>query len=639
MNSEAKIGEARFTKTVSLDLIKNLEKAIYLTLETYSNVHRGSGYSSQISTQLFEEARGIILDYLNLSKKRYQIIFCTPERASKLKHVLEPESYKSISSAQLGLSIGVVALAVKKSVLPKGIPFHSGGGTTKLIGQDWIIWAESPDKYEAGTPAVVNIVTLAKALQLLTEFSETKFYSSKNILSVNDILYQDDLVDFTGSGLFEELNKTLLGLNFMVPTINGMQKNINLDNSASTPTFKPIWETFNETLFQPEDLQEELIGEVKSICSEFINAPLSKYNILFTSNTTESVNILAEKLDFKLEPDLEPVILSTLLEHSSNDLPWRQVPGATVIRLEVDRNGFIDLNEIKRLLEEYNHNNKHENKRITLLAISGASNVLGACNNIAAISKVAKQFGIPLMVDAAQLIAHRKIDVEANGIDFLAFSAHKIYAPFGCGVLVVNKKILNIEDPDFSSLRESGEENVCGIAALGKSINLMNRIGMDVVIKEEREITSYALESMSTIPNIKIYGITDPDSKEFENKVGVIPFSIKGMLPKRVANELAIYGGIGVRHGCHCAHIIVKRIIGIPPKLEQFQRLIQILVPGIRLPGVVRISFGIENSKKDIDTLIDSLKLISIQQKHPLYKSVRKEMRDFIRRRCDEIYG
>lgn len=124
-----------------VEAFAELERGVYAALETYSNVHRGSGHKSVVSTHLYEQARDIVLEYLGLNKDKYIVIFCTPRRAKVLMTQLESESFKSVSSQDIGLSIGVRALAVMMKALPRGIPFHTGGGTARLVSPGWVIWA------------------------------------------------------------------------------------------------------------------------------------------------------------------------------------------------------------------------------------------------------------------------------------------------------------------------------------------------------------------------------------------------------------------------------------------------------------------------------------------------------------------
>ena len=152
----------------------------------------------------------------------------------------------------------------------------------------------------------------------------------------------------------------------------------------------------------------------------------------------------------------------------------------------------------------------------------------------------------------------------SSGIDYLAFSAHKAYAPFGTGVLVARKGLLAFSPAEMERIRSAGEENVGGIAALGKALVLLQRIGLDVIQEEEQALTARALRGLAQSPGIKIYGIANPESPSFARKGGVIPFDLKGVISHTVARRLAARGGIGVRSGCHCAHLTVKRMARHP---------------------------------------------------------------------------
>jgi selenocysteine lyase/cysteine desulfurase len=241
-------------------------------------------------------------------------------------------------------------------------------------------------------------------------------------------------------------------------------------------------------------------------------------------------------------------------------------------------------------------------------------------------------------VDAAQLVAHRKVDMAGCGIDYLAFSAHKVYAPFGIGALLVRKGLLRFSSSELELIRASGEENAVGIAALGKALVLLQRIGLDMIQAEEQALTARALAGLAQIPGIKVYGVKDPDSPRFAQKGGVIAFDLGNILPSRVARELAERGGIGVRYGCHCAHLLIKRLVGIPPLLERLQGLIVTLLPQVNLPGVVRVSLGIENSGTDVDTLIDVLGSIVRQPRGGGARNVRKQIDDFVRTVARNVY-
>jgi selenocysteine lyase/cysteine desulfurase len=383
-------------------------------------------------------------------------------------------------------------------------------------------------------------------------------------------------------------------------------------------------------------VRKEIVEQVRTICSDLLGAPLDLYDVIFTSNTTEAINLAAENLSLETAGDVETVAISTLMEHSSNDLPWRKFH---YINLSVDDEGFFNLAELENLLIAYNQKNQYGKRRIRMVAVSGASNVLGVINDLSEISRIVHRYGAELLVDAAQLVAHRRISMEGSGIDYLAFSAHKVYAPFGCGVLVVKKGLLQVSHSGMEMIRSSGEENAGGIAALGKSLLLLQRIGFDLIRKEEQALTAHALRSLAQIKGLTVYGIKDPDSARFDQKGGVIVFGIKGKIPFSIAKQLAKRDGIGVRVGCHCAHIIIKHILNVTPGLERFQRVMQTVIPGMKFPGLVRISFGIGNTKNDIDELIRVLnEIIGKRKSGDTGNEGKKRIKEFIKARTRLIY-
>ena len=521
------------------DAFTDLGGSVLTALKTYSNVHRGSGHNSIVSTHLFERARDIVLKYTGLKKDRYVVIFCSPRGAEKIKSKLNPEHYNCLSSNDIGLPLGVSALAIKRKALPKGAPFLTGGGTTSLISPKWVVWESGPGRFEAGTPAIINIIAFARALQIMSKTENELFpHPIAENLSVSEILYQNDPEKYSGKELLTELRQALIGGDILVPTTDGYKPYINLDNSASTPTFKPIWSAALQTWQQSTEVQKEIINEVRSICSGFLGASLAEYDLIFTSNTTEAINLAAESFSRDSEKEIEPLILSTLLEHSSNDLPWRMFPQFSMIRMNTDSGGFLDLNELETILAAYNQKGDHGKKRIKILAVSGASNVLGTFNNLEEISRIVHKYDTRLLVDAAQLAAHRKIETGRWNIDYLAFSAHKVYAPFGTGVLVIRKNLLNFNSSELEQIKSSGEENAGGIAALGKALLLIGRIGFEVIRDEEQYLTRRALQGLSQIEGLKMYGVKDPMSPDFAQKGGVIAFTLRGIMSDKVAKLL-----------------------------------------------------------------------------------------------------
>jgi selenocysteine lyase/cysteine desulfurase len=279
--------------------------------------------------------------------------------------------------------------------------------------------------------------------------------------------------------------------------------------------------------------------------------------------------------------------------------------------------------------------------------------VLGIYNNLAEISRIVHKYDARLLLDAAQLVAHRKVDMESLDIDYLAFSAHKVYAPFGSGALVVKKGLLRFNSAEMELIRSSGEENAGGIAALGKVLVLLQRIGMDVIQAEEQKLTKKVVNGLAQIEGVKIIGISDTASPKFTERGAVVAFFLKDKVSSGIANELALQGGIGIRFGCHCAHILVKHMLGVGPKLEQFQRILVTVFPRLQLPGVLRVSMGIGNSEEEIDTFIRVFGEIAeekmgtkgnrnkvIYQKPGLTKTeVKKQMKEFVKAAAEKVYS
>jgi selenocysteine lyase/cysteine desulfurase len=384
------------------EAVKLLEKSVFSALETYSNVHRGSGYNSVISEILYERAREIVLEFLGLDRDKYVVIFCSPGRAEILTSQIDQKSWKCISSLDISLAIGLRALAVERNALPAGPPIQTGGGTTRLVSPGWVIWAGAPGKFEAGTPAVINVIAFARALQLIRQFGKDIFQNpSTGKFSASDILYHDELDQYSGQALLDELRKTQIGRNILVPTMEGLRPQINFDNAASTPAFAPVWNAFRQTWRLSGRIQQEIADEVRIICSGLLNAPLTAYDMFFTSNATEALNMAAESFSRESEAGIESVVMNSLLEHSSNELPWRMVPNSSLVRLKIDAEGFIDLNELDTMLGMYNQKGAYGNKRIRLVALTGTSNVLGTCNDLEGISHIVHRQGARLLVDAA----------------------------------------------------------------------------------------------------------------------------------------------------------------------------------------------------------------------------------------------
>lgn len=421
----------------------------------------------------------------------------------------------------------------------------------------------------------------------------------------------------------------LIGVSKKVKVLDGTEKQyIYFDNAASTPTFTFIRDAINELLEWYSGVHrgagiKSLIAtkaydDSREIVAQFVNADLSRNTIIYGKNTTEAIN----KVAYRLNLTKDDVVICSFMEHHSNDLPWRKF--ATLVRIEINEDGTLNLNDLEEKIRKYK-------ERIKLVAITGAANVTGLVNPIHEIAEMTHKVGVKILVDAAQLIPHRKIDLKPDDdiqhIDFLVFSAHKMYAPFGTGVLIGPKEIFGKGDPEYvgggtidlvtvddviwthlPDKEEAGTPNLVGVVALAKAIQLLEKIGMENVKRHEIELTKYAYQKMSELPDVEFLGPQYFDS--FENKLGVIPFNLKGFHHGLVAAVLCYEGAIGVRNGCFCAHPYIVKLLNV--SAEEARKLREDILSGDRskLPGAIRASFGIYNTKEEIDEFINVLKTI-----------------------------
>jgi cysteine desulfurase/selenocysteine lyase len=352
----------------------------------------------------------------------------------------------------------------------------------------------------------------------------------------------------------EEIRQRVVGLDVKVPTLDGSRRPyVNFDNAATTPAFWDVCETLD--LFLPwyssihrgagfkSGVATEAYDDARRTVGNFFGADPSEQVVIFVKNSTEAINKAARRIP--LSPD--DVVLISLMEHHSNDLPWR--PQATVLHAAVMPQGELDLEDVRRKFAEYG-------KRIKLLAITAASNVTGAINPIHELAELAHRYGARILVDAAQLAPHRAINLDPAGdpghIDFLVASAHKMYAPFGAGVLIGPREIFGRGAPDYSGggtveivteddvywtsppdRDEAGSPNVLGALAMAAACRVLQEIGMDRLAQHEADLTRYTLEELKTIEGIELYGNSNP--ADAGDRVGVIPFNVKGLPPSACA--------------------------------------------------------------------------------------------------------
>ena len=402
---------------------------------------------------------------------------------------------------------------------------------------------------------------------------------------------------------------------------------INFDNAATTPPLNSVLDNIKE--FSPyyssvhrgggfkSEISSRVYEDGRKTVLNFLKADTNIYTAIFLKNTTECIN----KLSYRLKGILkDKVVLITYMEHHSNMLPWRDKYETNFV--EVDGVGRLCLEDLEFKLQLYKG-------RVGLVCVTGASNVTGYINPIYEIARICHKYGAKIFVDGAQLIPHAPFDmkpvVDPEHIDFIVFSAHKMYAPFGIGVLVAPKelfcqgcseivgggtvKFVSMDDVIWEEppeKEEAGTPNLMGVVALTQSIKTMERIGMDYIEEYERTLTAYALYHMKEVEGITIY-----DDFNLDKKVSIISFNLAGYHHTHLAELLSNEGGIAVRNGCFCAQPYVQRLLKIKKEdVKKFRNCDK-----SHQPGMVRISFGFYNDYNEIDRFLELLKKLASERK------------------------
>lgn len=416
----------------------------------------------------------------------------------------------------------------------------------------------------------------------------------------------------------------LVGTDSLVRLSNGNTVNyINFDNAATTPplksvideivNFSPDYASIHRGTGYKSNISSRIYDEGREIVLDFVGANPDYHTVIFLKNTTECIN----KLSYRLMDSMKnKTVLFTYMEHHSNLLPWKCKYKTDYI--EVDSKGRLCLEDLEYKLRLYEGN-------VGLVAVTGASNVTGYINPIYEIAKICHRYGAKILVDGAQLIPHSYFDMKPvdspEHIDFLAFSGHKMYAPFGIGALVAPKEVFKSGCSEhvgggtisFVSMKdtvwaeppekeEAGTPNLMGVLALSTAIKTLQNLGIRRIEEYERSLTSYALELMKDIPNLIIY-----DDFNINEKVSIISFNMEGIGHHELATILGEEGGIGLRNGCFCAQPYVQRLLKISDEdMEKYKR-----DESLPRPGMVRVSFGMYNDYNEIYLFAHLLNKIS----------------------------
>ncbi len=419
----------------------------------------------------------------------------------------------------------------------------------------------------------------------------------------------------------------LFSVDQQVPRLDGtLGRYVNFDNAASTPplravetavrSFMPWYSSVHRGTGFKSQLATHAYEQARAITLGFVGADPGTHVCIFGKNTTEAINKLARRYPFRTGHDM---VLVSMMEHHSNDLPYRAA--ARVVHVAVKTTGELDEDDFDRQLAKYAG-------QVALVSISGASNVTGFINPAHRLAEKAHAAGAQILVDCAQLAPHRAVQVgdlsDPAHFDYIALSAHKLYAPYGTGALIGRRDTFEQGAPDLRGggtveivtedtvewsappdREEAGSPNVVGAVALAAAIKQLQAVGMAAIAEHEAELTAYALEQLGRLGRVELLG--DPNPARARERLGVIPFNLSGVPHFLTAAILGYEFGIGVRNGCFCAHPYILRLLQLTPEATERVRNDMLAHDRSEMPGLVRASFGLYNTVSEVDELVAAL--------------------------------
>ena len=379
-----------------------------------------------------------------------------------------------------------------------------------------------------------------------------------------------------------------------------------LDNASTTQKPNQVIDAINDyyrnhnanihrAVYALAEEATELYEQTRDKVANFINVK-NRDEIIFVRGTTEAINLVAYAWG-RAHVKEGDIIVTTEYEHHSNIVPWQlltQETGAKIEYIGMDDNGELILDDLDKYLAT---------GKVKLVTFSLMSNVLGTISDADTIISKCKQAGVLTLIDGAQAVPHMKVDLEKLGCDFFAFSGHKMLGPTGIGILWVKKSVLETMNPfhgggdmirevhkyettwnDLPYKFEAGTPNIADVVGLGAAIDYLTKIGMENIRQHEVDLTTYAIEKLSHVKGLHIYG-----TKDIAKRGGVISFNFADVHPHDVA-QIIDEEGIAVRSGHHCAQVLMERL---------------------NVAATSRASFYIYNTKEEVDKLINSLNKVA----------------------------
>jgi selenocysteine lyase/cysteine desulfurase len=429
------------------------------------------------------------------------------------------------------------------------------------------------------------------------------------------------------------------GVDLPVPVHGGgTVTGINLDNAASTPPltrvrdvvnrFSDLYSSVHRGTGYKSRLSTEAYEHARDVVSRFLCVDEADQVVIFVKGTTDALNRIAAE-EARLDGRQ---VLVTEMEHHADLLPWRHRSGHVMVGLSDD--GHIDLDAIEDAL-------KRANGKISLVALCGASNVTGFVSPLNEVATLAHRYGARISVDAAQLAPHHRIDVrrkdDPGHLDFVSFSGHKMYAPYGAGVLVAPRdfftgapevmgggaiSIVTWDDTFWADLpdrEEAGSPNVIGAVAIGVAIETLLELGFDEMLEHEARLGGRMLSGLSRIPGVGVLGGLEPSRS---GRLALASFVVEGLDHGLVAAALSHEWGIAVRHGCFCAHPYMIHLLHMTK--DEVGAIVDGVTTGRRkaLPGAVRASLAPYNTETEVDRFLEAVAQIARGRIKSTYEQV-----------------
>jgi cysteine desulfurase/selenocysteine lyase len=419
------------------------------------------------------------------------------------------------------------------------------------------------------------------------------------------------------------------GVDLPVPVLGGgTVTGINFDNAASTPplkrvrdavtAFSEVYSSVHRGTGYKSRMATEAYEQARERVAEFLHVDQRTQVVIFVKGTTDALNRIAAeqaRLDGRQ-------VLVTEMEHHADLLPWRHRSGHLMVGLTPE--GHIDLDAIERALRD-------SAGKIGLVAVTGASNVTGFISPVHEVAELAHRHGALVSVDAAQLAPHRRIDIrpadDPGHLDFVSFSGHKMYAPYGAGVLVAPRdffagapevmgggaiRIVTWDDTVWADLpdrEEAGSPNVIGAVALGIAIDTLVELGFDEMLRHEAELGERLVNSLSEIPGVVVLG--GLETWRGAERLGLASFVIEGVHHGLAAAALSHEWGVAVRNGCFCANPYVFHLLNM--NKEAVEKVEGEVAADRRtaLPGAVRASLAPYNDPAEVDRFADAVRHVA----------------------------